>query len=349
MSITETRKQTPKKKKHTQWLCDTDSPCFSYFWVSFSSFKRFFFSSKSRECPCHLDEVIRVEQIRNLLSSRCSTISIDCRAAHLSLHALTDEDASSSIRLSTLNTNPPHNPDRSCRSWNRQGTAELKLGCVGGSSRCGNYWALIRGREWLQLYWNLSPQWDSWDGLTPLCSHSHMLLLQSCGMCVQHPLLFKCLIFWLRTNIQTLSIEQSLQLNPNPSSEPRRHSFPDSRANVFEFKTFTTTQDTSLKGGVMQQPVCSPGICFEFQQVNFGCPNTPCVQIGDMLKWAVIGQTRSYCYTPVKKKKKTQKKQSNECENAEQYCPKWMANTWQPEVKSTIITFMFHFYGHMLH
>lgn len=43
-----------------------------------------------------------------------------------------------------------------------------------------------------------------------------MVLLQPRGMCVQHPLLFKCLISWLRTNIQTLSIDQSLQPNPNP-------------------------------------------------------------------------------------------------------------------------------------
>lgn len=61
-------------------------------------------------------------------------------------------------------------------------------------------------------------------------------------------------------------------IQPPPPSEPRRHSFPDSGANVFEFKTLTTTQDTSLKGGVMQQHVCSPGSCFEFQHVQLWPP-----------------------------------------------------------------------------
>lgn len=41
------KKTNTKKNTHTQWLCDTDSPCFSYFWVSFSSFKRFFLAQKA--------------------------------------------------------------------------------------------------------------------------------------------------------------------------------------------------------------------------------------------------------------------------------------------------------------
>lgn len=39
------------KKKNSGCAMQT-SPCFSYFWDSFSSFKRFFFLDQKAECPC---------------------------------------------------------------------------------------------------------------------------------------------------------------------------------------------------------------------------------------------------------------------------------------------------------
>lgn len=77
-------------------------------------------------------------------------MSPDRSNVHPSLHlSLADEDASSSIHPSvythTSNSDPPHTPDWSCRSWNRQEAAELQVGRVGGSGHCGNYWTLVGG------------------------------------------------------------------------------------------------------------------------------------------------------------------------------------------------------------
>lgn len=150
--------------------------CFSYFWASFSSLRDYFFKSKSRECPCHLDEVIRVERLRNLLSSGRASVSVARSHAYPSLHLSLGTCRwrrlliHPSLCAHPLNTDPPRNPDQSCGSWNRQ-----------ESGHCGNYWALIRGARMtlaglktshhsgiLETVWPLSALTVTWSSYSPV-------------------------------------------------------------------------------------------------------------------------------------------------------------------------------------
>lgn len=182
-----------------------------------------------------------------------------------------------------LNTDPPRNPDRSCGSWNRQESAELQLGRVGGSGHCGNYWALIRGARMasarlktshhggiLETVWPLGAPTVTWSSYSPvecvcntLCNSS--VWYSDCEPIYRHDLPTRA-CSWIRS----------------PGLRPAGTGLQKTAEQMFlNLKPLTTARDTSLKGGVMQQPVCLPGNWSEFQRMNLDCPNTPCVQIGD--------------------------------------------------------------------
>lgn len=137
------------------------------------------------------------------------------------------------------------------RSWNRHQAAELPLGGVGGGVLIpGLLWRGVNDLSYIRTShhsWILETGW-------PLCAPTVTWFSSSSVECVRNNL---CSISIWYSDWEPISrhypLTRTCSWIRTPSFGPRRHSFPDTLANISECKAFTTTQDISLNGRIMQQ------------------------------------------------------------------------------------------------
>lgn len=146
----------------------------------------------------------------------------------------------------TLNT---HHTNR--RSWNRHQAAELPLGGVGEAVLIpGLLWWGVNDLSYIRTSHHSGILETGW----PLCAPTVMTWFFSSSVeCVCNNLCSIISIWYSDWEpiFRHYPSTRTCSWIRTPSFGPRRHSFPDRLANVFEFKAFTTTQDISLNGRVM--------------------------------------------------------------------------------------------------